>query len=687
MSICPSKPAALFIAHGARAYHLSAVAQALADRQCEARFETLQTGASIRLTSRIVQEANVIVHADTVGLDAITIHNTPIKPTRPILLQMDGILEYANTFLNTNTGNQFLQPAPADAIFASGVHDRSILRALGNRAIATGLPRLGGFADRVRTQRVDSRQGILVATANQPAFTPGAKRRLLASLRSIKDHAGDRNLPVRWRIESAIACELGVENDESELAESLAQVRGVLTSASTLAIESMIANKPTAIIHPHPWPLWIPCAWRYSTDATDGIAQDQATIDALQGKDRRANAAAADSIAKIRAQTTPIATRSANELFDALLDPAPELMAFQERIVQSYTRPNPANRVARIIERVASSSTLHPEANQPSVRIPEPKGQLIEAFDTMYKDQSSKITIVASRAPTPELATLAEHRFDQIERFIVLAEPNNATLLGIPAVSDAHIEKLVSPKNPVLIAPQGDCELIVASRALRSSGIHPLVCPDPKAIEHIDAVIDAAQAALAQGPVRTTLQEASIEGAEHCSPAQILRGNRPAMLVLKGDEIDFELYRRSRPWRDQGTIVHSLRWSDAELSSPERFAAMVQTLNNQPYAIYGGGLHTRRLLKYSQITNKPAMILDDLVPIGCDDVFDTIPMIHPQDPRTREAGTLILSSLVHEESLWEKSAHFRRIGVGVYRLYVPLAKIEQRSDEPNAGIC
>lgn len=663
---------AVFIALSQSAHHLGGVFQALADRGWSACAETMQTGVPIRLTSRMLRQARVIVHADCTGTNAITIHNTPIEPTQPIqpiLLQMDGVLEYANTFLNTNAGEQLLQPAPANVVLASGVHDRSILQALGNRAVATGLPRLGRFADRVQAQRVESCQGILVASANQPAFTQGARSRLIASFKHIKAYAAKQNLPIRWRIESTIAYELGVENDETELAESLAQVRCVLTSASTLAIESMIANKPTAIIHPHPWPLWIPCAWRYdgeTSDTDEGIAQDLATIDALQGKDRKANAAAADSITKIYAQTTPITTRSLNELFDALLDPAPELMALQERIVQRYTRPNPEKRVARVIERVASSSTLRPEANHRPARIPEPKGALIEAFDAMRKDQAFRITIVASRAPTPELAMLAEHRFNQIERFIVLAEPNTSTLLGIPAVSYAHIDKLISPEHPVLIAPQGDCELIVASRALRSSGIHPLVCPDPEAIAHTDAVLDAAQAALAQGPVRTTLKEPSIEGVKHCSPAQILRGDRPAMLVLKGDEIDFELYRRSRAWRDEGTIVRSLRWSDAELSSPERFASMVQTLNNQPYAIYASGLHTHRLLKYAPLTHPPRMILDDHAPEG---MLGTIPVIQPQSLHEKEVGTVILSSLAHEPTLWAQSAHLRQRGIRVLGLY------------------
>ncbi len=676
----------LIVAPGMRAYHFDGVAQALAESGLSACSETMQIGQTIHLTPMMLQQASVIVHADGVGINAVMVHGKPIEPSQPIVLQMDGVLEYANTFLNAHAGERFLQPSHANLVLASGQHDRDILRALGNRAVATGLPRLDGFVDRVRRQAMRSCHGILVASANQPAFTPGARSRLMASFRRVKAYATKQNLSIRWRIESEMACELGIENDETDLDELLAKVRCVLTSASTLAIESMMANKPTAILHPHPWDLWIPCAWRYDGDALDGIEEDQAAMNALQGKDHRANVVASNSIAKICAQTIPMTTKSIPELFDALMTPCAELMALQERIVEHYTCTDSARRVARVIGRVVSSNTGCRKSSKISAHAIEPNSRIIETFDAIRKAQSSRVTIIASRAPSLELATLVEHRFAEIERFIVLGEPDGASFLGVGALSFSQIQELGILDQSLLIVPQGDCALVVALQTLGVSVFHSCVYSDCELMLHIDEVMKNIREASLRGEVRTTLKETFIEGAEQYSSAQILRGNRPAMIVLQGEEIDFDLYQRSHGWRDQGTIVRSLGWSDAELSSPEYFGSLVRSFGDQSYAIYGGGLHTRRLLRYSGLIHRPCMILDDQVSRGDGKMLDGIPVVHPQDIRTNEVNFLVLSSFVHEESLWKRAACFRQMGMGVYRLYGSSGKIESSLGKPRSGV-
>ncbi len=677
----------LIVAPRTRAYHFDGVAQALADSGLSACSETMQIGQTVHLTPTMLQQASVIVHADGVGINAIMVHGKPIKPSQPIVLQMDGVLEYANTFLNAKVGERFLQPAHANLVLASGRHDRDILRALGNRAVATGLPRLDGFVDRVRRQGImRSCHGILVASANQPAFTPGARSRLMASFRRVKAYAAKQNLSIRWRIESEMACELGIENDETDLAELLAKVRCVLTSASTLAIESMMANKPTAILHPHPWDLWIPCAWRYDGDALDGVEEDQAAMNALQGKDHQANVTAANSIAKICAQTIPMTTRSIPELFDALITPCAELMALQERIVEHYTCPDSARRVARVIGRVVSSHTGYRKSSRIFARTAESNNRIIEAFDAIREAQSSRVTIVASRSPSLDLAILVEHRFAEIERFIVLGEPDGATFLGVSALSFSRVQEFGILDKPLLIVPQGDCALVIALKTLGLSVFHSCVYGDCELMLHIDEVTKSIREAGLRGEVRTTLKETFLEGAEQYSSAQILRGNRPAMIVLQGDEIDFDLYQRSRVWRDRGTIVRSLRWSDAELSSPEYFGSLVRSFGVQSYAIYGGGLHTRRLLRYSGLINRPCMILDDQASRGDGKMLDGIPVVHPQDVRASEVDFLVLSSFVHEETLWKRAGCFRQMGMSVYRLYGSSGKIESSPGKSGAGV-
>lgn len=673
---------ALLVSYSWGALHFDGVAGELAERDWSSCVETLQIRAPIRLTRRMLREASVIVHVDCDPLNAVHISNGTLSTPKPILLQMDGVLEYANTFLNPRVG---IRSAPVDCVLASGLHDRAILRALRNRAAATGLPRLAGFADRVKACcGHDDPQGILVAAANQPAFTSGARIRLLASLAKIKDEAAGLSLPIRWRIGRRIARELGVKNDSCDLAHSLASVRAVITSASTLAVESMMAHKPTAILHPHPWPLWIPCAWRYDGDSSSRFSQDRATMEALQGKDTSANAAAAESIAKIFGNTEQFKADSIHELFNAVLNPNDEMMSIQERIVRSYQCRQPAKRVARLIECVSAMNQSTPRTTRKDIGVPEPHGGIIEVFDALYKQGATKIAVVASRAPSPEHVSLAEHRSDQIESFVVIGNPNGASLLGIKAYGLDQVESLVSSNTRLVIAPQEDCSMVVATRSLRSSGIHAVVSLDSSSIEYIDGVIDQASVTNEHAQVRTILEDGLLCGAHSCSVDQILDGQRPAMLVLKGDESDFEIYQRSRDWRNAGTIVRSLRWCDAELSSPERFASMVAELNGQEYAIYGGGIHTHRLLTYSAVTNLPCMILDD----GAADseMFKNIPVVHPSDARASEPRVVILSSLTHELAMWKRSARLRQSGVRVLPLYTSAGNLESQTTEARIEI-
>lgn len=669
---------ALLVAYSCGAHHFMGIRQALAIRYWDVCAETLQSGSPLELTLRMLNASRVIVQVDCDPANTTVASNLLLKYPRPMLLQMDGVLEYANTFLNPLVE---LSPVPADLVLASGKHDRSVLRAMGNRASATGLPRLTRFEQRVQSCRVNQNpEGILVATANQPAFTPGARARLIAALNDIKAQAASQSIPIRWRIEREIACELGVQNDRCGLAESLASVTAVLSSASTLVIESMMAGFPTAIIHPHPWPLWIPCAWRYDGTSSEGLSEDVAAIKALDGQDSEPNRVAADSVAKIFAGINPVRTRSIHTLLGELLDPCDELMQAQERIICQYSCRRSAEKVARVIIAASSLDRISEMIDAELPVVTQSSQAMIDAFDALHNNAKADVFVVASRVPSPGLVILAEHRANQIAGFVVVGEPDGATLLGIRAISFAKIDKLVSSGQSILIAPHGDCAMVVASRALRRSGEYVVFDSDSESFEHIDRVVDAAVEMHLTGEVRTTLDDGLIPGAHSLDISQILDGQRPAMLVLKGDEQDFEIYQRSRAWRRDGTLVHSLGWSGLEISSPERFAAVVSGLGNRPYAIYGGGFHTQRLLKYSAICHQPSCILDDRVP--CDDTgnhrFEGIDLVHPLSELAGSVETVILSSCVHVSAMWERSAQLRRCGKQVVPLYALREHIEDR---------
>jgi len=349
----PCNPVVLLTSLIYGAHHFPGVVAELRALGYESIVNTSQRHSLLKVSPDQLEQASVILHPDSVSHSAINLLDDAQRTSKPILLIMDGLLEYANTFLNPRAGTNFLRPAPADIVLASGQHDASILQALGNHALPTGLPRLADFAHGIQAQPTQSAEPqsptILIATANQPAFTPGARVRLLEALAQIKAHASRSSITLRWRIAKDFAQELGVINDQCSLSESIADVRAVLTSASTLAIESMIANKPTAIIHPHPWPLWVPAAWLYCPDLPQGIEEDRSAMADLHAQDAPANDAAADSIAKINQSDTPHTTAKIDHLFDSILAPQADHLALQSRILEHFYHEDAPARVARAV--------------------------------------------------------------------------------------------------------------------------------------------------------------------------------------------------------------------------------------------------------------------------------------------------------------------------------------------------
>ena len=211
----------------------------------------------------LLEDARAVAFADLS-------YNGHLAPTRlaremhiPTVLLVDGVVEYANTFANPWLGPTHLQNTPHDAVLAMGPLAGRILTDLGNRVTVTGLPRLDGFADRLAEARtrIEQDQWLVVATANTPAMDGDGLARVRAMLRELRAEASKREIQVRWRIDASLARDLGVAPDTAPLLGTLAGARATVTTASTLAVESMLAGVPTAVAHPHAHPLWMPAAW------------------------------------------------------------------------------------------------------------------------------------------------------------------------------------------------------------------------------------------------------------------------------------------------------------------------------------------------------------------------------------------------------------------------------------------
>lgn len=357
---------ALLVASPRGVHHFAGVAEALAERGVACEVECLQERTPSRLCARMARRVRAIVHADGVSSHAEPLMRTARQVGWPVALLMDGVLEYANTFLNDRAGQGFLRPAPANIVLAAGTHDRAILRALGNRSVATGLPRIEAFARDSAHLHATPGSALLIATANQPAFTLGARRRIVESLAMLRDEASRRGIETRWRIAADIAQLLGVEPDQSTLIESLGRARAVISTASTLVLEAMIAGRPTAVLHPHPWPLWLPSAWVWRGESRSGWDTDVAAVADLRGEDERANSAARRSAQSALGDGETLDESDVARLLESLLTPCQGLMATQRNVLAHCCSNGSSRRVARIVEHLTRASSSPAPERLPS---------------------------------------------------------------------------------------------------------------------------------------------------------------------------------------------------------------------------------------------------------------------------------------------------------------------------------
>lgn len=440
-------PRVMFMASERRAYHFGDAPAILESLGVGVAMETLQPHVPLTLTDTMAQNASLIVHTESVSGNARGVRMAASRNGATLALLMDGVVEYANTFINPTVGPAFLRPAPGEAVLCAGRHDRALLRALGNFAVSCGLPRLDLFARDCRGVRCDlDPQGVLIATANCPSFTFSGRTRVLETFDAIRVALRRRGIPARWRIADGLADELGVPKDELPLAESLASVRAVLTTASTLAFEAMLAGKPTAVLHPHPWPLWLPCAWVHRGVAFHGFEDDLERVHSLRGVADAANAAATRSLNAIQGGITPVTTVSAGELIDGVLAPPSLLMELQRRSLAGAIRANACRRVAkaceRLVTRKSSSARIRVAAVQPSrgeAASPKPPG--VVRVVSLVNSHNSSVGGVAAWSERMERyfaseATRGETRVDWHTILIGPDEP--ATIERLAERPNAH---------------------------------------------------------------------------------------------------------------------------------------------------------------------------------------------------------------------------------------------------------
>ena len=204
------------------------------------------------------------------------------RGTVPVLILADGILEYRNTWEHPDLPDaSMFQPLCGHKLACIGRGQVRVVESWGNvgKCEFVGLPRMDEIASRaVPPVRTDGPFRLLIATANTPSFNDSQRETVIQSLTHIRERldknpkVNGRDCIVTWRLTDGLERAIGLPEREipSEewdaparppLSDVIDEVDAVITTPSTLYLESVLKKRPTAILDFHNRPLYVPGAW------------------------------------------------------------------------------------------------------------------------------------------------------------------------------------------------------------------------------------------------------------------------------------------------------------------------------------------------------------------------------------------------------------------------------------------
>ena len=198
----------------------------------------------------------------------------------PVLLLCDGILEYRNTWEHPDLADgSIFQPACGHKIACIGRGQARTIESWGNvgKCEVVGLPRLDSLLDKpITTRKASSTFKLLIATANTPAFDEQQRATVLKSLQLIWSRlesglkAGGRDVEAVWRLSDGLDEDLGIDVADPEnlppILNVIDEVDAVITTPSTMYLESILRKRPTALLDFHNCPRYVPSAWVIGAD-------------------------------------------------------------------------------------------------------------------------------------------------------------------------------------------------------------------------------------------------------------------------------------------------------------------------------------------------------------------------------------------------------------------------------------
>lgn len=196
----------------------------------------------------------------------------------PSIYAIDGILEWRNAweYRDDEVACPWtMRPCLSDVVASIGPSQTRILRSWGNTNIYTvGIPRLDNLCPQPdeppkrSAVGVGQRFRILVVTARCPGFTAEQVRTTRASVQHLNwaleklDELNERSVEIVWRLTGGLDDDLGIDSDnETDIATLIRRSDAVVSTASTVLLESMLLGKPTVLLDYHNTPCLVPTSW------------------------------------------------------------------------------------------------------------------------------------------------------------------------------------------------------------------------------------------------------------------------------------------------------------------------------------------------------------------------------------------------------------------------------------------
>ena len=206
----------------------------------------------------------------------------------PVLILSDGIVEYRNAWEHPDLADGLMfQPALGHKLACIGRGQARVLESWGNvgQCEVVGLPRLDSVQpSAAKPPKTSGPFRVLVATANTPAFDAGQRETVVDSLKQLKDWFSNnpivpgqdqRPIEVVWRLSDGLEADIGLDEAISDsgsdsdqrlpIGDVINSVDAVITTASTMILESMLRKRPTAVLDFHFSPCYFSTPWMIKT--------------------------------------------------------------------------------------------------------------------------------------------------------------------------------------------------------------------------------------------------------------------------------------------------------------------------------------------------------------------------------------------------------------------------------------